>query len=101
MGYYSILLTPASSRLCTIVLLWGKYSYTSLPMGLASSPDIFQEKINSLFIGLEYVRCYIDNTLCITKGDWQNHLDKLGIVLQKLKDAGMKVNASKSLYAEI
>ena len=100
MGYYNILLTPNSSRLCTIVLPWGKYSYTSLPMGLASSPDIFQEKMNNLFAGLEYVRCYIDDILCITKGSWQNHLDKLDTVLQQLEDAGMKVNASKSSFAK-
>ena len=55
MGYYNILLTPASSRLCTIVLPWGKYSYNSLPMGLASSPDIFQEKMSNVFAGLDYV----------------------------------------------
>ena len=52
MGYYNILLTPESSKLCTIALPWGKYSYTSLPMGLASSPDVFQEKMNNLFAGL-------------------------------------------------
>ena len=69
MGYYNILLTPESSRLCTIVLPWGKYSYTSLPMELASSPDIFQEKMNNLFAGLEFVRYYIDDILCNTKSD--------------------------------
>jgi len=100
MGYYNILLTPESSCLCTIVLPWGKYSYTALPMGLASSPDIFQEKMNNLFSGLEYVRCYIDDILCITKSNWNNHLNKLDEVLQRLKDAGMKVNASKTFFGK-
>ena len=44
MGYYHIELDPESSRLCTIVLPWGKYEYLKLPMGLCNSPDIFQEK---------------------------------------------------------
>ena len=44
MGYYHIELDPESSRLCTIVLPWGKYNYIKLPMGLCNSPDIFQEK---------------------------------------------------------
>jgi hypothetical protein len=34
MGYYHMLLMPFSSRLCTIVLPWGKYEYCRLPMGL-------------------------------------------------------------------
>jgi hypothetical protein len=48
MGYYHMLLTPFSSRLCTIVLPWGKYEYCRLPMGLSISPDVFQEKMSKL-----------------------------------------------------
>ena len=36
-------------------------------MGLNNSPDIFQEKMNELFIDLEYVRTYIEDPLLITK----------------------------------
>ena len=60
MGYYHIKLCPFSRKLCTIVLPWGKYEYQKLPMGLCNSPDIFQEKMNDLFAGLDYVRAYID-----------------------------------------
>src|SRR6478609_940541 len=34
MGYYHIKLAPNVSRLCTVVLLWGKYKYLRLLMGL-------------------------------------------------------------------
>ena len=37
-------------------------------MGVATAPDIFQEKMTSLMDGLEFVRAYIDDLLCITKG---------------------------------
>jgi hypothetical protein len=63
MGYYHIELTPNSSRLCTIVLPWGKYEYLRLPMGLCNSPDIFQEKMSELMQGLEFARAYIDALL--------------------------------------
>ena len=43
MGYYHINLTPNASRLCTVVLPWGKYEYLGFPMGLCNSPDIFQK----------------------------------------------------------
>ena len=55
MGYYHIELDAKSSRLCTIVLPWGKYKYLKLPMGLCNSLDIFQEKMNELFLGFGYV----------------------------------------------
>ena len=81
MGYYHIELDPESSKLCTIVLPWGKYEYLKLPMGLCNSPDIFQEKMNKLFAGFEYVCAYIDDLLIITKGSFKDHLKHLDTVL--------------------
>ena len=100
MGYYHIELTPGLSALCTIVLPWGKYEYVKLPMGLCNSPDIFQEKMNELFADLEVVKAYIDDLLIITKGSWQDHLDKLEIVLARLQEAGLKVNMGKSFFGQ-
>ncbi len=48
MGYYTIRLDPDASNICTIIFLWGKYSYKQLPMGIAGSPDIFQRKMSEL-----------------------------------------------------
>ena len=68
MGYYHIELTPNSKRMCTIVLPWGKYEYQKLPMGLCTSPDIFQEKMSTLVNDLENVHAYIDDLLVLTTG---------------------------------
>ncbi len=100
MGYYHIELCPFSKKLCTVVFPWGKYEYQRLPMGLCNSPDIFQEKMSTLMEELEYVRAYIDDLLCLTKADFQDHLDKLEAVFVKLRDAGLKVNAKKSFFAK-
>ena len=42
MGYYHIRLSKNTSNSCMIILLWGKYWYKHIPMGVANSPDIFQ-----------------------------------------------------------
>ena len=81
------------------MLPWGKYEYQKLPMGLCNSPDIFQEKMNELFNGLEYVRTYIDDLLIISNDSLKDHVNKLDKVLTKLKEAGFKVNAEKSFFA--
>jgi len=99
MGYYHIELSPQSKRLCTIVLPFGKYEYQRLPMGLCNSPDIFQEGMSELMADLEYVRVYIDDLLCLTSGDFSDHLQKLDEVLTRLGEAGLKVNAKKSFFA--
>ena len=100
MGYYHVKLTPDSSRLCTIVTEFGKYEYLRIPMGVCNSPDIFQERMSDLMAGLEYVRAYIDDILVTTKGDWNDHLEKLDKVLQRLGEAGLQVNADKSFFGK-
>jgi hypothetical protein len=42
MGYYTNRLDPMASKMCTIIIPWGKYSYKRLPMGFGGSEDIFQ-----------------------------------------------------------
>jgi hypothetical protein len=67
MGYYTIRLNPDASKICAIIFPWGKYSYKGLPMGIAGSPDIFQEKMSELMETLHYVRAYLDDLPCISK----------------------------------
>ncbi len=75
MGYYTIILDPDVSKICTIIFPWRKYSYKRLPMGIAGSPDIFQEKVLELMGTLEYVRAYLDDLLCISKFSLEDHLE--------------------------
>ena len=99
MGFYHIELSPDSKKLCTLVFPFGKYEMQRLPMGLCNSPDIFQEKMSELFDGLEYVSTYIDDLLILSKGTYEDHLEKLERVLVRLRKAGLKVNANKSFFA--
>ena len=45
---------------------------------------------------LNLSEAYINNMLIITKDDWSDHLEKLELTLQKLKDNGLKCNIEKS-----
>ncbi len=99
MGYYHIELSARTKQMCTIVFPFGKFEYQRLPMGLCNSPDIFQEKMSDLMRDLEFVRAYLDDLLVITKGSYEDHLQKLDEVLGRLKAAGLKVNCNKSFFA--
>ena len=77
MGYYHIRFRKNASNLCTIILPWGKYRYKRLPMGVANSPEIFQQKMNNLFHGFEFIRAYIDDLLILKEGYWRDHVQKL------------------------
>ena len=99
MGYYTIRLDGDAQKICTIVLPWGKYSYLRLPMGVAGSPDIFQEKMSDLMRTLHYVRTYLDDLLIISCDTFIDHLNKLESVLTRLEEAKLRCNAPKCAFA--
>ncbi len=98
MGYYTIRLDPAASKMCTIIFPWGKYSYKRLPMGVGGSADIFQAQIMDLMASPEFVQDYMDNLLINMRGILDKHLQKMETVLTRLHDAGLKVIAAKSSF---
>ncbi len=98
MGYYTIRLDPTVSKMCTIIFPWGKYSYKRLPMGFGGSANIFQAQIMDLMASLKFVQAYMDDLLIITRRTLDEHLQKMEIVLTRLCNAGLKVNAAKSSF---
>ena len=77
-----------------------KYFYKHIPMIVANSIDIFQQKMNDLFHVFEFIRAYIDDLFVLTKGDWAYHVNNLGLTLNKLKGKGIKCNIEKSLFGK-
>ena len=61
-------------------------------MGLCNCPDIFQEKMNNLFHGLDHIRKYIDDLMITRNKSLEDHIKKLVNILNKLKSASFKVN---------
>jgi hypothetical protein len=68
-------------------------------MGIEGSPDIFQSEMSELIMqSVEYVQAYLDDLLCISRSNLEDHLEKLEEVLRCLRDAGLKVNAKKLTF---
>ena len=77
MGCYHIRLSEQAIKICTIILLQGKYRYKCLQIGVSNSLGIFQEKMNEMFCGFEFIQAYIDDLLIITRGDWYDYFGKI------------------------
>ena len=69
-------------------------------MPVSNSPEIFKEKMNKMFCVFEFIWAYIDDLLIITKGDWSNHLENLELILQNIKDNGLKCDIKNSLFGK-
>ena len=92
MGYNHIHHIEKASKMCTVILPLDKYRYKCIPMGLSNYPDIFQETMNKMFSGFDFIIVYIDDLLIITKGDWFDHLEKMELTLQMHKYNGLQCN---------
>ena len=67
-------------------------------MGLCNSPDISQENMSELSVGLDTVRVYINDLLYITKGYWTDRITVLKEMSAHLNKSGLKVNSKKSCF---
>ena len=66
----------------------------------AISQIFFQEKMSEWMAGLEFARAYIDDLL-VTSKSFNEHLEHLELIFTHLQEAGLKVNATKSLFCAI
>jgi hypothetical protein len=70
-------------------------------MGLACSPDIYQEKMSELFIDMTFVIVYQDDILVLTSGSFDDHLRQLGNIFKRLHRNNLQVNAEKSSFCAL
>ena len=67
MGCCHARLDADACELCTIVPPWGKHEHQRLPVGVACSADIFQEKMSELVHGLEFAQVCMDDLSVLMK----------------------------------
>ena len=100
MGYYHIPLDMEAQKLCTTILPWGKYQYLRLPMGIKTSPDIFQNIMNELLGDMPEIFVYLDDILIVSDGSFQDHLALVEKVLTRLQEANFRANLKKCFFGE-
>ena len=70
-------------------------------MVVACSPDIFHAKMSELMATLEFMLTYLDDKLCISKGNLDDHLAKLQRVLNQLQNVGLGHLQPRSPYLQL
>ena len=62
--------------------------------------DIFQNVMMELIGDLPYVRVYLDDILITTNDSYEDHLDKLHVVLYRLEQTGFRANFKKMFLCQ-
>jgi hypothetical protein len=97
MGYYHIPLYLEAQKLCTRELPWGKYQYKMFPIGVKTSPDIFQRIMYALLGNIPNIQVYLNDIVITSNGKFEEHAAIMEQVLERLQKANFRANLKKML----
>ena len=96
-AYQQVMLDDKSRQYVTINNHLGLFRYTRLPFGVAASPAIFQQTMDSVLSGLNGVGGILDD-LIVTGPNVKEHLRNLENTLKRLDSMGVKLKKSKCVF---
>lgn len=94
-GFHQIKLTKRAQERCAVVTPQGKFIFKKMLFGLVNATATFQRLMDIVLKGAhQYSRAYIDNILVYSE-TWEEHLQQVEHVLQRLGKAGLTTDPSK------
>ncbi|XP_073721145.1 uncharacterized protein [Misgurnus anguillicaudatus] len=94
-GYWQVPLDPDSREFTAFRTPKGLMHFRVLPFGLHGAPATFQRLMDSVLNGVgEFAAAYLDDVV-IFSTSWEDHLQHLKVVFQRIKDAGLTINPAK------
>ena len=96
-GYWMVVLHPDSRKLTGMVLPFGRFQWTRLPMGTVVAQDIFQSKLDASFIGMEGVTGIADDMVIAGRDEMEHERNFLAF-MEKCKN--LTLNAEKIQFKQ-
>ena len=87
-------LHPDSRKLAYMALPFGRFQWTRLPMGTVVAQDIFQSKLDSIFIGMECATEIVDD-MVIAGRDKMEHDRNFLAFMEKCMSNNLTLNSEK------
>ena len=95
-GYWQVEMDPKDREKTAFCTPEGLFEFNVMPFGLCNAPATFQRLMDSILAGLHWRSClvYIDDIVVIGKS-FDEHLYNLQQVLERLRQAGLKLQPHK------
>jgi hypothetical protein len=96
LGYHQIEVAKEDVPKTAFTTRKGQCEYLRMPFALCSASATFQKLMHSIFRHEDWEQCLIYlNDVLIFGRTIDEHLERLKVVLQRLKEAGLKLSPSK------
>ena len=96
-GFWQLSLDEESSAKLGFATSEGKYEWTRLCFGLKNALFEFQKAMYTLLGDLSFIEIYVDDLILHATTYWE-HIENIKVVLNRLKDAGLKINGLKTVF---
>ena len=98
-AYYQCELSDESKKLTAFATRRGHFEFNRMPFGLCGAPFTFQRMMNLVLTSENWQKCliYLDHVLIFGR-TFDEHLDRLHCILQKIFDAGIKLSPEKCVF---
>ena len=98
-GYWMVVLHPDSRKLTCMALPFGRFQWTHLPMGTVVAQDIFQSKLDAIFIDMNGVTGIADDMIIAGK-DEMEHDRNFQAFMEKCMENNLTLNAEKIQFKQ-
>lgn len=99
-GYWQVPLAPEARQYTAFRTPQGLFQFTVMPFGLQGAPATFQRLMDQVLAGAEaFAGAYLDD-IVVFSHSWEDHIEHLNDVLQRLKQAGLTVQPKKCAIAQ-
>jgi len=100
-GYWQVEVAEEDKPKTAFTTCEGLYEFNVMPFGLCNAPATFQRLMDLVLAGIQWSQClvYLDDVIIIGK-DFEEHLYNLSSVLQKLREAGLRLKPSKCSFCQ-
>ncbi|GFT22001.1 retrovirus-related Pol polyprotein from transposon 17.6 [Trichonephila clavipes] len=95
-GYWQVEFHPDDEEKTAFTTGQGQWQFKFMPFGLCNAPAIFERLMETILGGLSYEAClvYLDDIIIVGRS-FEEHLKYIRCVLQKQKEANLKLSPSK------
>ena len=100
-GYWQVEVEEEDKEKTAFSTTKGHYEFNKMPFGLTNAPATFQRLMECVLAGLTDEQCliYIDDIIIFSQ-TFENHLQRLTNVFQRLRNSHLKLKPSKCQFAQ-